>query len=256
MKPIIIFLTAICSAFSIHAQTKTGYAAIKTGLNIREKPSASAKVLEKIPYGEKVLLTYDPDTTYAIVTEGISGAWARVSYKGKTGYIVNSYLFPVPPPKSTVKTIKEYLKQLAPAVGPAVIIKKPVGGLTAEAPEFSETLKKQLYKSGAELHEVGGYEYGGQTVFLPDFTIEQGFLLLRLLGEFAPAITPADAFPTNGQTKKLQYGECRIKVERENTGETFSYIRRVRYDWEEGAYSFVELFMLDAQLVIFSGSGV
>src|ERR1700754_1673458 len=107
MKKDIVLLVALffySSAFSQY----TYYAAAKTGLSMREQPNTSSKVLEKIVYGEKLLTLADNDPQVAISTEGFNGYWWKVTYNGKTGYVVNSYVLPMAPPKSTTKTLQDY----------------------------------------------------------------------------------------------------------------------------------------------------
>jgi uncharacterized protein YgiM (DUF1202 family) len=254
MKQMSLLLLCLTLYGGTIAQNTVWYAAAKAGLSMREKPDAKAKVLEKIPYGEKITLSYgNADSIINITTEGISGSWAKTTYKGKTGYIVNSYLFPAAPPKATVKTLKDYLKQLSPVAGPAVIKGRPekMGDF-----EYNTSLTKQLYKNGAELHSFFAYEYNSDTYFLPDFTIEQGFLLLRLLGEYPDAIGATDAYPQVSGKKKTKVDECTITVEKEPYGEPVKVTKKIRYEWQEGAFYVLELFMLDGQLVIMSSGGV
>lgn len=254
MKPITTLLLCLMFFVGLSAQKNVWYAAAKAGLSIREKPDAKAKVLEKIPYGEKLSLIYtNNDSIVNITTEGIGSYWVKTSYKGKTGFVVNSYLFPEPPPKATVKTLKAYLKQLSPVAGPAVTKGSPekMGDF-----DYNTSLTKQLYKNGAELHSYFAYEYNSDTYFLPDFTIEQGFLLMRLLGEYPDAIGPAETYPQVSTKKKLRDDDCTITVEKEPYGEPVKVTKKIRYEWQDGAYYVLDFFMLDGQLVIMSSGGV
>jgi hypothetical protein len=87
-----LLLAAIITSLMINVYGQSWYVAASSGLSIREKPGAKAAVVGKIAD------TY-PEEIVTITTEGIVGAWAATTYAGKTGYIVNSYLFPYPPPK-------------------------------------------------------------------------------------------------------------------------------------------------------------
>jgi uncharacterized protein YgiM (DUF1202 family) len=120
MKQMIILLLTLIFSASLSAQTVTRYIAVRAGMSIREKPDAKAKVLEKIPYSEKLTVNFYSDSVIDITTEGITGKWVKVMYKGKTGYVVSSYLFPSPPPKQGVNTLKAYLAQISTVAGPAV----------------------------------------------------------------------------------------------------------------------------------------
>src|SRR4026208_1261257 len=108
MKNSILVILVFISA-TLSAQNRGGYVALKTGLNIRDKASTTGKVIDKIPYGTKVIFLETPEEPEMIRTEGMTGYWRKVTYNNKTGYIIDSYLFPVAPPKATVKKMKDYL---------------------------------------------------------------------------------------------------------------------------------------------------
>jgi hypothetical protein len=249
---IVLLLCCCFLALGGKAQ-QTGYVAIKTGLNMRDAASTKGNVLVKIPYGEKLKLEPMADTVITIVTESMGGAWMKTSWKGKTGYVINTYLLPLPPPKVNVKTVKDYLAQLSPKFGKELIIKN---GTMQNITEGGTELRKQLYTNGTEWHGLMAYEYNADSYFLPDFSVQQGYILLRLLGEFPEIIAPADPLPAASGKKKLKIDECTIKVEQEDWGTPVKYIKKLSYEWQEGAYNVIELFMLDGQLVIVTSSGV
>ena len=116
-------------------------------------------------------------------------------------------------------------------------------------------LRKQLYKNGAESHEFVGYEYNSNTYFLPGFTIQQGFLLLRMIPEFKDAWGEKDEFPTKSQTIKKGNIEYDIKVENEMIGNN-PWVKMIKMEFADGAVVFFEMYQIDNQLVIFYGSGV
>ena len=190
------------------------YVAAKNGVSIRDKPDVKSTVIGKIPYGVAVTVTY-PDSIISISTEGLTGAWAQTTYSGKTGYIINSYLLPEPPPKAGVKTMKAYLSQLSVTAGPPLVVKR--GGMQNVEEGGTET-KKQLFKNGAEYHSVSGYEWNNDTYFLPGFTMTQGFILLRLIPELNTVFAESDIFPTKSTTVKKNNTEYDIKVESEMIG--------------------------------------
>ncbi len=243
-------LLGICLSIFVSAQ-ESWYVAAKSGLSIREKPDAKATVLGKIPYGAKISVAY-PEEIVNITTEGMVGAWAKTTYEGKTGYIVNSFLFPLPPPKPTVKTMKEYLAQLTTPFGTKLIVKS---GNKNNIEEGGWELHKQLYKNGAEWHKFLGYEYNSDTYFIPDFTMTQGFLLLRMIPEFKDAWNDKDEFPTQSKIIKKGDIEYSIKVENEMQG-NFPWVKMIKVEFGIGATSYFEMYQIDTQLVIFYSSGV
>ena len=86
MKKIIVTLV-ISFFFSCIFSQFTYYAAAKAGLSMREQPNTSAKVLEKIAYGEKLVTVAGTDPAVAIAAKGFNGFWWKVKYNNKTGYI-------------------------------------------------------------------------------------------------------------------------------------------------------------------------
>ncbi|MEK7224265.1 MAG: SH3 domain-containing protein [Bacteroidota bacterium] len=256
-----IFLLAgfIALSFGSFAQHSFGtyYVAAKTGLSMRETPEAGAKVVDKIPYGTKVTTLDDGKEWKSISTEGLMGYWKKVKYNNKTGYIVDSYLFPWAPPKLAGATgMKQYLAQVSLPFGQKLVTRS---GTMNQITEMGWELSKQLYKNGAEHHDFLAYEYGSDTYFLPDFSFQQGFLLLRLLPEFKDLFGEKDEFPT--ASKQITKGDrvYDIKLIKYNDSEDYggpSEIQKIRIGYEDGASYLFEMYMQDNQLVIFFSGGV
>lgn len=245
-----LLLAMLIASLASHSQENL-YVAAKSGLSIREKPDVSAAVIGKIPYGTKITVTY-PGEIVAITTEGIIGAWGKTTYAGKTGYIVNSYLFPSPPPKPAVKNMKDYLGQISQPFGTRLVVKS---GVMNNPEEGGWEMRKQLYRNGAEWHEHLGYEYNSTAYFIPGFSIVQGFLLLRMIPEFREMWGEKDEFPTDSKVIKKGEIEYEIVVEKQPLGETIQY-RKIRLEYASGGVVFFEMYQLDNQLVVFTGSGV
>lgn len=243
----------LCIVVSAEAQlTQTMYVAAKTGLSLREKPDVNAKLIEKIPYGAKVSYVNADDEWIEISTEGMNGYWRKVKYNNKTGFVVDAYLFSVPPPKlATVKELKQYLTQLSAPFGAKLIIKS---GSSSEITEGGWELHKQLYKNGAEWHEGFGYEYGSDTYFLPQFSLQQGFLLLRLIPEFSQVFEEKDEFPR--ESKKITKGDKEYDIKIKKVSEDALWIDEITVSFEDGAYYELKMYQIDFQLVIVYSSGV
>jgi hypothetical protein len=250
----ILLATSLLVAVVVSAQTGNYYVALKGGLSLRDKGDVSGKVIDKIPYGTRVTIIPEDLETKGINTEGLSGFWWKVKYNNKTGYIVSSYLFPWAPPKTTVKDMKSYIAQSTLPFGAKLSVKGPP---LQNVESGGWEIIKQLYKNGAEWHQFRGYEYGSDTWFLPDFDMQQGFVLLRLIPEFSGVFGEKDLFPT--ESKKIKKGENEyiITVEKEDLGEGFAkLVKRIKIEWADGALYFFEMYQIDNQLVVFLGSGV
>lgn len=248
----LFFLAALCYSILTIAQENTLYVAAKTGLNIREKPETTAKVIDKIPYAAKISLEETSEQSKRINTEGFTGYWRKISYNNRTGYIIDAYLLPYPPPKTGTKTMKEYLSQISVAFGDSLII--PDGTMN-NVEELGSRLIKQLYKNGGEWHEFVGYEYNSMTYFIPGFTMQQAFLLVRLIPEFADYIGEKDEYVLASKKVKKKDREYEYKIEKEVLGDT-PWINRIKITFEEGAIYDFEMFQIDNQVVIFYGAGV
>ena len=89
-------------------------------LNLREEPSTSADVLDKIPDGEEVEVLEE-------------GEWAKIEYDGKTGYVLNEYLVYEFEPDLSQETVQE--------VTARVVLSSGTLNLREEASEDSERLE-------------------------------------------------------------------------------------------------------------------
>lgn len=250
MRTIAIFLVFI--SFTLTSPAQYGYYnASKAGLSLREQPGVNGKVLDKIPYGEKITPVADESEKKQVVLEGMSGFWLKVSYKNKTGYVASTYTLPLPPPKEGVTNLKDYFAQVSDVTG------KPLE-LTNSSPEMGESsLTKQLYKNGMEWHESREYESGSEVYMLPGFSIEQCFLLLRLLKQWPSLIGEKDLFPDRNSKTKLPDGNRVVEVEKEKDPMINpAPVRKIRIHAIEGAISDLELFLINNQAVISWSAGV
>jgi hypothetical protein len=252
----LFLLSLLFISFGIAAQQAgTMYVAAKSGLSIREKPDAAAKVLDKIPYGTKITLIQDTAELKSITTEGIVGYWQKVKYNNKTGYILDSYLFPWSPPKlATVKEVKNYFAQVTVPFGAKLVVKS---GNMNNIEDGGWEITKQLYKNGAEWHHYSGYESYSNAYFLPGFSIEQGFLLARLIPEFKEAFGEKDEFPTESKTFKKGDVEYTITVYKQVwEGQTRPYVEKIHIEFSPDVSWFFDMFMVDGELMISFGGGV
>jgi hypothetical protein len=251
-----LLLPLLIIAFGAAAQQSgTMYVAAKSGLSIREKPDAAAKVLDKIPYGTKITLIQDTLELKSLVTEGITGYWQKVKYNNKTGYILDSYLFPWPPPKlATVKEMKNYFAQVTVPFGARLVVKN---GSMNNIEESGWEINKQLYKNGAEWHGYSGYESGSNAYFLPGFSIEQGFLLVRLIPEFKEVFGEKEEFPTETKTYKKGDVEYSVTVNKMVwDGQTYPYVEKIHVEFSPDASWSFDMSIVDGELVISFGGGV
>lgn len=246
------FILLLLSTIQAWTQDGVFYIAARNGLSLREQSDAASKLITKIPYGQQVAIKYIHDGVHKYNAEGLDGFWVSVTYNGQTGYIVDNYLLPTPPPKPGVSDLKQYLEQLSPTVGVPVEIKRSI----VELEGGSISLKKQLFKNGAEYHLQNGYEAHTYSFFLPDYNLKQAFVLLRFLPEYKTAFGANDVLPTANTTIKRGDTEITVKVETEDYGDGIKRVVRLKLSYEEGALYDIEVFELGSQVVVSVSGGV
>lgn len=258
MKKLLLFFVVVLLTTNVLAQTM--YVAAKDGLSLREKPDINAKVLAKIPYGQKVspiiLTPGDPETEQpapTVVTEGFTSNWQKVKYNNKTGYVPDTYLFLVPPPKKGIKSLENYFKQLSTLAGRSYVKNEGDPGLFGAG---GEEFTKMLYKNGMEVHKYLAYEYDSQAYLLPGFSIQRAFLLMRLLQEIPEFIANEDPFPTESTTTQLKDGGKKIiTVEKESYGDQ-PFFKKITFVSDEAEFVELSIYMMDGQVVISRSAGV
>ncbi|MBK8952796.1 MAG: hypothetical protein IPM85_11425 [Chitinophagaceae bacterium] len=152
-----------------------------------------------------------------------------------------------------MKEMKDYLAQVTVPFGAKLITKS---GTMGNITESGWEIRKQLFKNGAERHEHYGWEYGSNAYLLPGFSLQQGFLLLRLIPEFKEVFGDKDEFPSESKTYKKGEIEYQLTVEKRSFGEDYTWVDKIRIEYGMEASYVFELYMLDYQLVIFYGSGL
>ncbi|HRX94319.1 MAG TPA: SH3 domain-containing protein [Chitinophagaceae bacterium] len=249
-KILLLLLNAALSFNTVSAQNS--YVAAKDGLSFREQPAITAKLITKIPYGTKLTIIQEDSEWIPVRAEGINGYWRKVKYENNTGYVADCYLIPAPPPTNTITDMPGYFSQLSKEFGKKLVIRSSPDDIE----EGGWVLEKQLYENGTETHHFQGYEYGSMTYFLPEFTMQQAFLVVRLIAEFKEVFKENDNFPDSDKTFTRDGREYSIKVEKENYGGDFNWIKKVAVEFEYGAIYYFELYQVDSQVVIFLGAGV
>lgn len=252
MKSLVLFFIVFSGIVShVNAQSKTVYNAYKPGLSIREKPGTQASVIGKIPYGEKLKLVNAYNDTVSLVNEGMTGYWNLVEYKGKKGYVAGIYLLEFAPPAANVKSMIDYLDQLSAPAGAALVVTKGKYG-----EDLYSQYKKQLYKNGFEYCSAVYYESNYNHYFLLDVSLQQAFIIVRLIPEFKDVFSAADVFPVTSSVVKLTEPfetEKQITVEQLNLSGTPD---KIKVSYQQGALYEFEMFLLNGQAVISFGGGV
>lgn len=88
---LIAFSVLFLSPFAgIFAESKYRYVAVKPALMVRDTPSLSGRIIEKIPFGKKVLLVRDNGPS--VTALGLSSNWYQINLNSKIGWAFGAFL--------------------------------------------------------------------------------------------------------------------------------------------------------------------
>lgn len=240
-----VTLLLICFITGITCKAQSDlYSAARAGLNLREAPEQSSKVLDKVPFGEKMKVV--TDTLFGVAyTEGMQCYWQKVHYMGKTGYVANAYALPIKPPAAAPDDLLIYLETVATKVGENQYEVRYME-------ELGVRVEKKLFKSGLSYRIIKGYEYFKETIWLPGFSMEQAFVLARLISPISGLLNQEDAFP--GESKKSEEMDSKsieVKYAYKNL-----YPQYVRLEYCEGACYILTLDNEGGEISISISAGV
>ncbi|MCS6979572.1 MAG: SH3 domain-containing protein [Flavobacteriales bacterium] len=229
----------------------------KSGLNLREKPEKESPVISKIPFGAQVTCISTNEALVPSESENMRGYWQKVKYNAMTGYVSDIYLFPWPLPSvGSEKSIKEYMGKISPPYMPAFNLKNYAESITNDT-EWS--IEKQIFKNGFEFHEYHAIEYYSITYFIPGVSLQQGFMLCRLLDEFKPIFSEIQEFPLKNQKLNKNGKIVDIQVIPSAYGKgisDFQDFEKIRIELSSDIVYKLELLKIEGQLVIVFGYGV
>lgn len=93
----------------MHADPNYQYVIAEGGLNLRESPDQNSKILLKIPDSHKVEILNEEDSLPITEINYIPGKWIRIKYQEYSGYVFNSFLLPIKPPRVNFSNLSVYL---------------------------------------------------------------------------------------------------------------------------------------------------
>ncbi len=202
MKKIFLLLSAciICAGLSASAGAQSFkndsqvYVLSISGVNLREDPSTTSKVLELVPYGTKLTVMETADKTQEV--DNLKGGFVKVTYRGKTGYLFDGFLSSLQAPDL-----------------------KKQGSLDSYAAKYLGRGKKKsatvtVYPDGA-VHEIIQTEgYYGHRLSVPGIRLSEGFLLLRAIASsMNTGFTGKEAFPAKSAAYDEKYKGKKFQVE-------------------------------------------
>lgn len=237
-----LILTWACW-LSVPAQVvMKGYAAAMSGLNLRKMPDPSSEILDKIPYGTPLQLENNRSILYS--AEGINGHWVLTAFNGKKGYVFDGYLLPYPPP--TESSLNDYLDHRFNKIyGPAYFEPDSISDT-----EMQEAVTYTIYENGISRTEYAGFEYYSNVINIPYISMQQAFLLCRLLPDLHRFIPENAHFPlqeSGSETRKV--------IHKYNNCDKSSYLENIRIELTGEGFQFLEIGYGSGGIRISTGGG-
>lgn len=154
-----------------------------SGLNLREAPGTDQKIIEKLTFGDSLMIQNETDVSYHII--GIKnidttqryntryerkapfilyGKWVKVStYSGKVGYVINQYLLQFPPYETKGLKLKEIKSD-------TVVI---------DENGWPKTYLHKIYNDNINSYNYLNEKYYEETFIFPDLSIQEAFIILN-----------------------------------------------------------------------------
>jgi len=148
-----------------------------SGIKLRDKPGGS--VIQSIPYAAKVTTLEGKNNNFPVTVEGIKGAWVKVNFNDKIGYVFDGFLSRLPAPSLTDANLRAYVKREFKVLSEDL----PLAYLTTNDLGASGNtvlfLEWNGQKCAYENHFY--YEGGGESLSIPGVSMEEAYLLIRII---------------------------------------------------------------------------
>ena len=151
----------------------------KSGLNIRANAGTGYSIVDRIPFGEKVLVLEKTEFNYNVKAIDnptnpliLKGNWVKIeSKKGVIGFVIDQYLLSLKPHgKPLIRTINLQILEID-------TIQKIKESEYSDGKEHLGTLKKIYERGIEELEDISGGMWFSNEYIYPDFSIEEVIVL-------------------------------------------------------------------------------
>ena len=148
-----------------------------SGLKFRDKPEGN--VLQTIPYGSKVVTLEPKNYDYLKTVEGIKGAWVKVNFNGNFGYVFDGFLSSLPAPNLSDENLGVYVKREFRAISNEIPLSFLKDNELGES--GSNVLFLEWKNQKCAYEESFYYEGGGESLCIPGVSMEEAYLLMRII---------------------------------------------------------------------------
>ena len=148
-----------------------------SGIKLRDKPGGA--VLQSVPYAAKVITLEPKNNNFPTHVEGISGSWVKVKFNDKIGYVFDGFLSRLPAPSLTDANLRAYarreFKTLSEELPISFMEDSDLGSSGSNVMFFEWNNQRLAY------YNYFYYEGGSENICIPGISIEEGYLLMRIL---------------------------------------------------------------------------
>jgi hypothetical protein len=219
MKIFFLLISFVVSQISYTQIFKLDYyVAAKSGLSIRKSPSLKSPLVKKIAYGDKVeFMHFDYTSDSTTIVDGFPCQWMMIKQGKDSGYVVDAFMFPIPPPSTKHQTIEDYIR----SISKPIVDSLKFGDDNPRVEESIDITYKSIFKNGVEIIKRQCYEYGSATYILPSFDSRKAFQLLRLIeNEDSTSVEKNDDFPIKNKVI-TRNKECKVSIFTDTKKDTF-----------------------------------
>jgi hypothetical protein len=103
--------TQVSSTHALRTYTPGAqYYVLASKLNMRARPELGADLVASIPYGAQVTIAAEAGPGVPLTSEGMPGQWVAVDFSGRSGYVFDAYLSPLPAPRQGCSGLQDYVQ--------------------------------------------------------------------------------------------------------------------------------------------------
>jgi len=181
MKYISLFLSLFIfnSIYSIDSYQANEILNVLTISGIRLWDETEGNVLQKVPYSARVVTLESKNFNYPKTMEGIKGAWVKVNFNGNVGYVFDGFLSSLPAPNLSDENLGVYVKREFRAISNEIPLSFLKDNELGES--GSNVLFLEWKNQKCAYEESFYYEGGGESLCIPGVSMEEAYLLMRII---------------------------------------------------------------------------
>ena len=223
-----------------------------SGINLRDQPNGT--VITHIPYGATVLTLEAKSSLITASFEGIPGAWTKVKFDGKIGYVFDGFLSHLPAPGLDEYNLETYARKHFAFQTDSILISL-FENSDGNSEDYIQVFQSKWGLVGFESSVY--YEGGSESLSIPLLSLEEGYLLVRILFKDAYKMAKEnedviEGFDRRAYDMLILNGESSVYMEDGTVKNVMDYYFA---DLSLGCYSGVNVSVKKNRLMIVSSGG-